>query len=102
MTKYYSNHNIATNNKKYHYISFNFKDDYVYGNETTAIVIGQMQRFYILNGNHFEKLENMSTLEALKYFQNNKESHNKLSDMFSWKDSIKVIREYENFKNKIK
>lgn len=46
-----NNHNITYDHDK-HYISFNFADQHIYGDITTAIVIGQMQRFYILNGDH--------------------------------------------------
>lgn len=34
------------------YVSFNCVDLSIYGCETTALVVGQMQAFYILNGDH--------------------------------------------------
>ncbi len=34
------------------YVSYNAKDISIYGTDTTALVIGQMQAFYILDGNH--------------------------------------------------
>ncbi|MBM5458712.1 hypothetical protein H8F21_14180 [Pseudomonas sp. P66] len=36
------------------YISHNDHDHRLYGGETTALVFGQMQAFYILNGDHRE------------------------------------------------
>jgi len=34
------------------YVSYNDNDIDVYGCKTTALVLGQMQRFFILNGDH--------------------------------------------------
>jgi hypothetical protein len=34
------------------YVSYNDHDRSVYGCDTTALVVGQMQEFYILNGDH--------------------------------------------------
>ena len=34
------------------YNSYNFIDRAAYGSDTTALVLGQMQRFYILTGDH--------------------------------------------------
>jgi hypothetical protein len=34
------------------YISYNAHDISIYGSDTTALVLGQMQRFYILAGDH--------------------------------------------------
>jgi len=42
------------------YVSYNHHDIATYGDVTTALVLGQMQKFYILNGNHseaYKKLE---------------------------------------------
>lgn len=39
------------------YISHNSHDTGVYGGETTAIVLGQMQMFFILNGDHEGELK---------------------------------------------
>lgn len=34
------------------YVSYNDRDAGIYGSDTTALVVGQMQKFYILNGDH--------------------------------------------------
>lgn len=34
------------------YVSYNYVDQDIYGSDTTALVVGQMQAFYILNGDH--------------------------------------------------
>jgi ABC-type sugar transport system substrate-binding protein len=34
------------------YVSYNDYDTSIYGCDTTALVFGQMQKFYILNGDH--------------------------------------------------
>jgi hypothetical protein len=34
------------------YVSYNDYDTAIYGCETTALVLGQMERFYILKGDH--------------------------------------------------
>ena len=34
------------------YVSYNPVDVSIYGDVTTALVVGQMERFYILNGDH--------------------------------------------------
>lgn len=39
------------------YISHNTVDSSIYGGETTALVWGQMQRFFILKGNHVAQYE---------------------------------------------
>lgn len=37
------------------YVSYNTRDAVYYGCDTTALVLGQMQKFYILNGDHREQ-----------------------------------------------
>lgn len=34
------------------YVSYNERDTDIYGCDTTALVLGQMEHFYILNGDH--------------------------------------------------
>lgn len=34
------------------YISYNNRDNQTYGSDTTALVLGQMEYFFILNGDH--------------------------------------------------
>jgi hypothetical protein len=49
------------------YVSFNDVDVSLYGAETTAVVLGQMQRFYVLSGNHEKALVGKSFPECLEY-----------------------------------
>jgi hypothetical protein len=92
-------HNEVTESKD-HYISYNFGDRSAYGSDTTAIVIGQMQRFYILNGNHVDKLKGKSFLECMEYFNKNSDLVNKYSNKYNDEDAQKVIVEYTQFKKK--
>ena len=34
------------------FVSYNSRDAAIYGADTTALVVGQMQKFYILDGDH--------------------------------------------------
>ena len=43
--------NVTTDHKGF-YVSYNNYDTSVYGSDTTALVVGQMEKFYILNGDH--------------------------------------------------
>ena len=76
---------IIYNNKKYYgwYISYNDYDINIYGNITTALVLGQMEKFYILNGDHrggYEKLINYGFWECLKYYKSQINEYNKFTD----------------------
>lgn len=56
------------------YISYNDYDINIYGDDTTALVLGQMQEFFILNGNHIEeykKLNGEPFSKYLDYFRKN-------------------------------
>lgn len=65
------------------YVSHNNVDGDIYGSETTALVIGQMERFYILNGDHRAAYRDLipGGLDAcLAYFRNHIGSANHRSD----------------------
>ena len=65
------------------YISYNNVDTSDYGSDTTALVIGQMEHFYILNGNHtanYLPLIKKGLNHCLKYFNKNKKLINKFSE----------------------
>lgn len=69
------------------YISYNDYDLDVYGDVTTALVLGQMEKFYILNGNHTEayrKLFNDGFYACFDYFKKNKKQISRFSD--KWKE----------------
>ena len=64
------------------YISYNSNDSLIYGDVTTAIVIGKMEYFYILNGDHRNQLAIYSLLGlqyCLNYFKQNLSQINKFS-----------------------
>ena len=72
---------IIYKNKTYDgfYISYNNYDLDIYGSDTTALVLGQMEEFLILNGNHVEnyrKLKDEPFSKYLDYFRKNKEHMN--------------------------
>ena len=67
--------------KKDYYVSYNDHDVSIYGCDTTALVIGQMEKFYILNGNHVSGYKDLPDLAAcLDYFRDNSERISKFSD----------------------
>lgn len=64
------------------YISYNNHDVDIYGSDTTALVLGQMEEFLILNGNHIEgyrKLSGLPFSEYLKYFRKNEKYMNQFT-----------------------
>ena len=65
------------------YISYNYKDHDIYGCETTALVIGNMEKFLILDGDHreqYEPLVEKGLDSCLEYFNNNIHLKNKYSE----------------------
>jgi hypothetical protein len=65
------------------YISYNPTDIGIYGDVTTALVVGQMEHFYILNGNHcdaYKALLEKGFDACFAYFQENAHYKNKCSE----------------------
>lgn len=65
------------------YVSYNSYDVAIYGDVTTALVLGQMQKFYILNGNHCEEYSKIikdGFEKCMEYFKKNISQINKNSD----------------------
>ena len=65
------------------YVSYNNYDVDIYGTDTTALVWGQMENFYILEGDHREGYKPLldSGFDAcLEYFKNNLELVSKFSE----------------------
>lgn len=65
------------------YISYNDIDLSIYGCDTTALVFGQMQKFYILNGDHVRQYMEIIHLgfdACFDYFMDNLQDINKNSD----------------------
>ena len=73
--------NRTTHTSPDFYVSFNNVDRGIYGCETTAVVVGrQMDRFYVLCGNHEKALAGKSFEDALSYLHAHAEQLNKYSD----------------------
>ena len=65
------------------YISYNNHDVAIYGSDTTALVVGQMEKFYILNGDHraaYSALIEKGFDACLDYFAGNLSAMNEFSD----------------------
>ncbi len=65
------------------YISYNDYDVDMYGDVTTGLVLGQGQRFYILNGDHTEAYKEAAAdgfLRCMEYFRAHLDQINKYSD----------------------
>lgn len=74
-------HNIVDERSEDWYISYNPVDVDLYGDTTTALVIGQGHIFLILNGNHRDQYKACKNLaECISYFNRNKDQRNKYSD----------------------
>ena len=76
--------NKVTTECKDFYVSYNTYDRRIYGCDTTALVYGNMKKFYILNGNHtaeYDKLKKDGFDACFKYFLANKDKISKYSDV---------------------
>lgn len=65
------------------YISYNNYDTGIYGCDTTALVVGQMEKFYILEGDHrkaYDKLAGQGFDACLKYFMDNADVMHRFSE----------------------
>lgn len=65
------------------YVSFNSVDTKIYGGVTTALVLGQMEQFLILNGDHREAyaaIVNQGVDACIAYFKQHVALKNKHSD----------------------
>lgn len=76
---------IELNGKLYEgfYVSYNNHEIDLYGDVTTALVLGQMEKFYILTGNHCEQYEELigqGFFECLEYYKENINQAHKFSD----------------------
>lgn len=69
--RWYGAHPNAVLDADGFYLSYNNLDVSLYGDVTTALVIGQMERFYILNGDHrdaYQARVSMGLASCLDYF----------------------------------
>jgi hypothetical protein len=60
------------------YVSYNTVDTSIYGSDTTALVVGQMEHFYILIGDHRDalaRLVDQGVDACLSYFSSHPEQH---------------------------
>jgi hypothetical protein len=65
------------------YVSYNACDAGIYGSDTTALVLGQMEKFFILNGDHravYRGLMNDGLDACMGYFRANVAKVNRYSD----------------------
>lgn len=65
------------------YVSYNDVDAAIYGSDTTALVVSQMQYFYILNGDHranYKRLIDQGLDACLDYYRENHEQISRFSD----------------------
>lgn len=68
------------------YVSYNSHDRAIYGADTTALVLGQMDLFFILNGDHrkqYKEIIEQGFDACLTYFKDNIRDLNKFSDKIS-------------------
>ena len=65
------------------YVSYNDHDYEIYGSDTTALVRGQMERFYILDGDHraaYRDLIPQGMAACMAYYRENIALSNRRSD----------------------
>jgi hypothetical protein len=77
------------------YISYNDHDIDIYGRDTTALVLGQMQHFYILNGDHrlqYAKLVPQGLDACLAYFSEHVDQVNVRSEAAYASDPLSALR----------
>lgn len=75
--------NQISTEKEDFYISYNNRDIGTYGSDTTALVKGEMEKFYILNGDHrkaYAELADKGFDSCMEYFISNKHLMNKYSE----------------------
>jgi hypothetical protein len=68
------------------YITHNARDTAQYGCQTTALVLGEMEKFYILNGDHRQQymaLIDQGFDACLSYFKAHLDQINKYSDQLN-------------------
>ena len=73
--------NVTTDGNGF-FVSYNACDTSIYGCDTTALVLGQMQNFYILDGDHRQQYAPLIPLgfdTCLVYFAAHSELANKRS-----------------------
>ena len=76
--------NTISVDKKDFYVSYNTVDSCIYGSVTTALVVGQMEKFYILNGDHREDYSLLSDEgfdACFAYFLSKNDQWNNYSDI---------------------
>jgi len=76
--------NVVTSGDGFH-VSYNNHDYGIYGCDTTALVLGQMEKFYILKGDHrarYKPLIPRGLDACLSYFAEHLAEAHKMSDKF--------------------
>ncbi len=95
-----STHNVTSMGDGF-YVSYNYADRSIYGDVTTALVWGQMQAFYILNGDHYDAYKALIPQgwdACYAYFLAHAEQANERSDHG---DPQEVIRKFHELISKL-
>lgn len=83
------------------YVSYLPRSDDYEGHATTALVVGQMQRFYILNGDFrdaYKALIPQGFKACYAFYQEHADKHSRRSDKLEPVESLeKVMRDYAEF-----
>lgn len=93
---------IFPNDGDGYYVSYNFADRLHYGCATTALVLGQMAHFYILNGNHlgeYEKIIDQGFGACMSYFQAHIKEINHCSERAARFKTGDIVRIQDNFRH---
>ena len=71
--------NITSHRSEDYYVSY-LEKSADYGCETTALVLGQMQLFWVLKGDHREGLEGKALQDAMQYVSTHVDLLHDMSD----------------------
>lgn len=88
--------NSISQDYKDFYISYNAGDYMVYGAVTTALVIGQMEIVYILEGDHRKEYQEIGENldKCIEYFARNSDKMANYSDEIGKPTAAELVREH--------
>lgn len=95
------NYCISPCNGDDYYVSYNFVDRHHYGCATTALVLGQMAHFFILNGDHlaeYEKILDQGFGACMSYFQAHIKEINHCSERAARFKTGDIVRIRDSYK----
>lgn len=82
------------------YLSYNDRDVAIYGSDTTALVLAQMLRFYVLKGDHREALASAKEkgfVACMEYVKQNKDQIHHSDDINESKESIAALLKHNGY-----